>query len=171
MMDLNEKVVVITGAGSFVPQMLAGGHDGHVVNVSSMGGLTPTPQLAPYAASKHAVVGLSKTLREELRTVGASIGVSVVCPGGVKSEIMTGTAAKYAPGSLSAQAQAVLDGLTTTVASGISGDAAGEIILKAVRENRFWVFPNAEPYFSIVEDEYEAMRKALHPSATGVSGH
>lgn len=64
--------------------MASQGH-GHIVNVSSLAGLLPFPIKAPYAASKHAVVGLSTTIRAE----GARLGVkvSVACPGLVDTAI------------------------------------------------------------------------------------
>ena len=61
----------------------AGG--GHIVNTSSMGGLIGSPALAPYSAAKFGVVGLSESLRAELAEWG--IGVSVLCPGGVRSRL------------------------------------------------------------------------------------
>lgn len=59
---------------------------GHIVNTASMAGLLPLPGGASYSASKHAVVGLSRSLRIE----GASIGVrvSVLCPGVVRTAIL-----------------------------------------------------------------------------------
>ncbi len=58
---------------------------GHIVNTSSSAGLLPVALNAPYNTSKHAVVGLSLTLRME----GADLGVkvSVVCPGFVRTGI------------------------------------------------------------------------------------
>ncbi|MCW2686886.1 MAG: hypothetical protein JWR37_1776 [Mycobacterium sp.] len=152
----------VHGIRAFVPRMLAHGEQAHIVNVSSMGGLTPTPQLAPYSASKAAVIGLSLTLREELLALQAPIGVSVVCPGGVKSAIMTGTAARYASGSLSKQAQENLDRLADVVTDGISGDEAGKIIFNAVRDNQFWVLPNAESIIPVVDDEYRELLGSLN---------
>lgn len=55
---------------------------GHVVNVASMAGLMAVPHNAVYSSSKHAVVGLSRSLRAEL--VDHNVGVSVVCPGFVE---------------------------------------------------------------------------------------
>jgi short-subunit dehydrogenase len=58
---------------------------GHIVNVASAAGLVAFPGLGAYAATKHAVVGLSESLRSELS--GAGIGVTAVCPGFVKTPI------------------------------------------------------------------------------------
>jgi short-subunit dehydrogenase len=71
-----------------VPHLLRQGR-GHVVNTSSIAGLAPIPGggNGAYTASKHAVVGLSETLVEELATIGADVGVTVLCPGPVPSRI------------------------------------------------------------------------------------
>ncbi|SHL01665.1 Short-chain dehydrogenase [Desulfatibacillum alkenivorans DSM 16219] len=58
---------------------------GHIVNVSSLGGLLPFPVKGPYSASKHAVVGLTSTLRAEAARLGVKI--SLVCPGLIATEI------------------------------------------------------------------------------------
>jgi NAD(P)-dependent dehydrogenase (short-subunit alcohol dehydrogenase family) len=77
---------VIHGIRSFVPILIRGG-SGHVLNTASVGGLTPLPMLGPYNAAKHAVVGLSETLRAELQTVAPGVGVTVLCPGMVDTPL------------------------------------------------------------------------------------
>lgn len=77
---------IANGVRSFLPSMLQQGA-GHVVNVASLAGLTAPPFLAPYVASKHAVVGLSESLAAELAMVRSPIRVSVVCPGYVQSRL------------------------------------------------------------------------------------
>ncbi len=52
---------------------------GHICNIASVAGLTPVPHNAVYSATKHAVVGFSRSLRLEMREHG--VEVSVVCPG------------------------------------------------------------------------------------------
>jgi short-subunit dehydrogenase len=58
---------------------------GHIINVSSIAGLVPTPLGTPYATSKHALVGLSTSLRAE--AAGLGVRVSVVCPAFVRTGI------------------------------------------------------------------------------------
>ncbi len=62
---------------------------GHIVNIASLAGLIPFPTNAPYAASKHAVVGLSTSLRAEGEALG--VKVSAVCPGFIESNIFRDT--------------------------------------------------------------------------------
>jgi NAD(P)-dependent dehydrogenase (short-subunit alcohol dehydrogenase family) len=61
---------------------------GHIVNTSSMAGLMPSPGVSSYATTKHAVVGLSKSLRAEAAPSG--IRVSVLCPGVIRTPILGG---------------------------------------------------------------------------------
>jgi NAD(P)-dependent dehydrogenase (short-subunit alcohol dehydrogenase family) len=75
---------VIHGVAAAYPVMVRQ-RSGHIVNIASLAGLGASPTMAPYATTKHAVVGLSTSLRAE----GADLGVrvSVVCPGFVQSGI------------------------------------------------------------------------------------
>lgn len=82
--DVNLRGVV-HGIAAAYPQMIAQG-SGHIVNTSSMGGLTPGGLLTSYVATKHAVVGLSLALRSEAHAKG--VGVTVVCPGAVDTPIL-----------------------------------------------------------------------------------
>lgn len=76
---------VIHGVHAAYPVMVRQGF-GHIVNTASLAGLTPAPGLAPYAATKHAVVGLTTSLRVE----GADLGVraSVICPGVIETPLV-----------------------------------------------------------------------------------
>lgn len=78
---------VIHGIRHFVPVMLESGARGHIVNVASMAGLMSLGGMAPYHVSKHGVVTLSECLYQELLASGGTIGVSVLCPGWVRTRI------------------------------------------------------------------------------------
>jgi NAD(P)-dependent dehydrogenase (short-subunit alcohol dehydrogenase family) len=82
--DVNLRGVV-HGVHAAYPLMLDQGF-GHIVNTASLAGLVPGPMLAPYAAAKHAVVGLSLALRAE--AAGRGVRVSVVCPGFVDTPLL-----------------------------------------------------------------------------------
>lgn len=58
---------------------------GHIINTASLAGLLGAPFMVPYCATKHAVVGLSKSLRAEAKDLG--IRVSAVCPGYIQTGI------------------------------------------------------------------------------------
>ena len=90
--DVNLRGVV-HGVHAAYPVMIAQ-RSGHIVNTASLAGLLPTPGLTPYAMTKHAVVGLSLSLRAEAAAYG--VGVTAVCPGFVDTPILD----KGGPGDL-----------------------------------------------------------------------
>jgi len=79
---------VIHGVHAALPIMLRQG-TGQIVNIASAAGLVPRPGMVPYAATKHAVVGLSTSLRYELEDLG--IRVNVVCPFHISTSIFKNT--------------------------------------------------------------------------------
>lgn len=76
---------VVNGVRAAYPHMIRQG-DGHIVNTASLAGLVPSPLLTPYAMTKHAVVGLSTTLRIEAAEHG--VRVSALCPGATETPIL-----------------------------------------------------------------------------------
>jgi NAD(P)-dependent dehydrogenase (short-subunit alcohol dehydrogenase family) len=82
--DVNIRGVV-HGVQAVYPGMVAR-RRGHIVNTASMAGLAPTPLLTPYAMTKHAVVGLSISLREEAEIYG--VRVSAICPTAIETPLL-----------------------------------------------------------------------------------
>ena len=78
---------VIHGIRAFVPRLVEQG-EGHVVNTASIAGLGPLPFASPYNASKHAVVGISSALFHEFALSGSPVGVTVLCPGFLSTNLM-----------------------------------------------------------------------------------
>lgn len=85
-MDVNLRGV-INGVQAAYPIMINQGF-GHIVNTASMAGLIPSPAAVAYSTTKHAVVGLSKSLRAEAASLG--VLVSVLCPGVIRTPILEG---------------------------------------------------------------------------------
>jgi NAD(P)-dependent dehydrogenase (short-subunit alcohol dehydrogenase family) len=78
---------VINGVQAVYPVMIAQGF-GHIINTASMAGILPAASMVSYCTSKHAVVGLSKSLRVEAKRHG--VRVSALCPGFIRTPILTG---------------------------------------------------------------------------------
>jgi NAD(P)-dependent dehydrogenase (short-subunit alcohol dehydrogenase family) len=139
---------VIHGVRAFLPRMLAGGDEGHIVNTASMAGLTTAPFMSVYDVTKHGVVALSESMYKELAVTGAPIGVSVVCPGLIDTNIMR--SARNRPESLAEQgkagpqAQAFGQALSDRLAGGYPPSEVAAQVLAGIREGRFYVVP-AQP--------------------------
>lgn len=134
---------VINGVQTFLPRMVERGLGGHIVNTASGAGLVATNAGVLYTTSKFGVVGMSESLNPELAAY--NIGVSVLCPGPVATDIVQRTAAS-APKSgkpLSEKQQKMTDEILAQTAQylqqGVSIDAVGEMVLKAVRENGLYI--------------------------------
>lgn len=84
-MDINFWGVVY-GTKAFLPKLEASG-DGHVVNISSIFGLTSQPLMSGYNASKFAIRGFTESLRQDLELIGSKVSATCVHPGCVKTNI------------------------------------------------------------------------------------
>jgi NAD(P)-dependent dehydrogenase (short-subunit alcohol dehydrogenase family) len=153
---------VINGVRVFVPRMLASGVQCHVVNTASMGGLLSAPFVGPYAAAKHGVVGLSKSLRVELG--GTNVGVTLVCPGNVRTNVAR--AMREQRDSQRRAGSADLDDFLSFLESGLEDESAmdpadvGKLVVQAIRTNQFWLLPNGAPQLPLVEADFEEMRSS-----------
>jgi NAD(P)-dependent dehydrogenase (short-subunit alcohol dehydrogenase family) len=135
---------VVNGVVTFVPRIKAHGEGGHVVNTASMAAFVAGPGAGIYTTAKFAVHGLSDALRWSLLPYG--IGVSMVCPGLVKSKIYESDLIR--PAELSTdmtpaddEFMRILPGLHE---AGMEPEEIGEKVLLAIRENRFYVFTHPE---------------------------
>lgn len=133
---------VAHGVRVFVPYLRAHGEGGHVVNTASIAGLSALPGLGIYTATKHAVVALSEVLREELAPEG--IGVSVLCPGGVRTRIHE--AGRNRPAVLGGPDASAARSAPTdaSVESGMDPLVVGERVLRAIRTNELYVLTHPE---------------------------
>ncbi|MCC5872984.1 MAG: SDR family NAD(P)-dependent oxidoreductase [Gammaproteobacteria bacterium] len=138
---------VVNGIQTLLPRMRDQGEGGHIVNTASMAGLSAGAGLGVYNASKYAVVGLSEALRADL--VPHGIGVSVLCPGMVRTGILESErnrpaerAADDPAAELAAREHNAF--MQAMMASGIDADDVARVVLEGVRENRFWLLSHPE---------------------------
>ncbi|HSB40818.1 MAG TPA: SDR family NAD(P)-dependent oxidoreductase [Methylomirabilota bacterium] len=139
---------VIHGVRAFLPRMLAGGDEGHIVNTASMAGLTTAPFMSVYDVTKHGVVALSESMYKELTVTGAPVGVSVVCPGLIDTNIMRSSRNRPAElaeaGKTGAAAEAFGQALGERLAGGYPPSEVAGQVLAGIREGRFYIVP-AQP--------------------------
>lgn len=140
---------VIHGVRSFVPIMMKQG-EGHVVNTASMAGLIVGPGMPTYFVTKHGVVALSESLHHDLTAYGSKVGVSVLCPGWVKTGIVD--SARNRPEDLKNEAgtgespgAAMMEKMVRAlVESGQSPESVAERVFEAVRDRKFYILTHPE---------------------------
>lgn len=128
------------GCAAFVPRMQARGAGGHVLNTGSEHSVgIPFPGMGIYTATKHAVLGLSDVLRRELEADG--IGVSILCPGVVRTEIWN--AGRNRPQRFGGPRRSP-ERFRDLLASGVDPDEVGRIAVAGVRRGDFWILSHPE---------------------------
>ncbi|HIM34563.1 MAG TPA: SDR family NAD(P)-dependent oxidoreductase [Pseudomonadales bacterium] len=150
---------VVNGLQAFVQRIKAHGEGGHVVNTASLAGHFAIPGLGIYTATKYAVVGISETLRADLKQ--HDIGVSVLCPGVVNTNIFD--SGRNRPSHLQGEtdtAKMVLSEdvagpeqeqrLAEMMAKALDPAVVGDMVLHSIQEDEFYIFshPEVEPMVS-----------------------
>ena len=153
--DVNVMSIVY-GLNLFVDEMIASNERCHIVNTSSMAGLIVGPAFSPYTATKHAVVGLTRSLYEDLKNEYPKIGVSVLCPGLVKTNIMKRDKSglnldnfaidQHEPATLNKE------WLGEGVKNGMDNIDLAKIVFDKINKNEFWILTH--PEFLEVYKEY-----------------
>jgi NAD(P)-dependent dehydrogenase (short-subunit alcohol dehydrogenase family) len=128
---------VLNGIRAFVPRLLAAQRPARIVNTASVGGFLPSPLMAPYSASKFAVVALTECLAGELTQLGAPIAVSLLAPGPVKSGIF-----RAPPPGSAAQFHRAMVGMLE--AHGMTGDEFASRVFAAIDRGEYWIVPQPE---------------------------
>jgi NAD(P)-dependent dehydrogenase (short-subunit alcohol dehydrogenase family) len=134
---------VIYGLRAFLPRMLAAAEEGHIVTTASMGSFSANSFLPCYISSKHAVLSLCETLRMQLEQIGSKVRSSVLCPGYTRTSLVSRERGR----SGEAQGAGAFDNLLAR--AGIPQEAmdpreTASLVAEAVREERFWIFPNPQ---------------------------
>jgi NAD(P)-dependent dehydrogenase (short-subunit alcohol dehydrogenase family) len=139
---------VIHGIRAFLPIMQDQG-EGHIVNTASMAGLIALPGAAAYNATKTAVVAVSEGLFLEMKGIGSPVGVSVLCPGFVRTNLLTGQQwqdrlGPEPPMTTSPVGQMIETILAEGVENGVDPDGIAAQVLDAVLTERFWILTHPE---------------------------
>jgi NAD(P)-dependent dehydrogenase (short-subunit alcohol dehydrogenase family) len=142
---------VVHGLRAFVPRMLAGGEPGHIVNTASVAGLLSGS--GPYFASKHAVTCISEGLYKDLKSAGAKLSASVLCPGVIRTAITDAErnrpddyGARTDLSALGQNAQQWAAGFRAAIEAGIDPAVVADAVAAAIVQDRFYIVP-AQPEY------------------------
>ena len=133
---------VIHGIRAFMPLLALQG-EGHIVNTASMAGLLPgfSPS---YDATKHAVVAISEDLYRAMKIASVPVGVSVLCPGWVRTSILA--AGRNWPAGLgdapppAATTEITAKYVERVIEDGMPPAEVADLVADAISADRFWVF-------------------------------
>jgi NAD(P)-dependent dehydrogenase (short-subunit alcohol dehydrogenase family) len=137
---------VIHGIRAFLPILINQG-EGHIVNTASTAGLNPGSGPV-YAASKHAVVAVSEELFKTTKIVDLPVGVSVLCPGWVRTAIMN--AGRNWPERLGESpprglaSEVMRPHIQRAIDDGMDPDAIADLVVDAIVTGKFWILPHPE---------------------------
>lgn len=168
LLDVN-LMGVVHGIRAFVPRMLAGGDEGHVVNTASVAGLLG--RSGPYHASKFAVVSVSEGLYKDLRACGARLSASVLCPGLIDTAILDAERNRPAAFGPRTDAQslppAVREGnerFRAMLAAGLRPAQVAEAVAEAVLADRFYVIPAQAPLLELIRVRLQDVAEQRNPT-------
>ena len=156
---------VVHGIRAFLPHLIASG-SGHVVNTASIAGLMPGFS-SSYDASKHAVVAISEGLFNTMQTGGLAVGVTCVCPGWVRTRIMDShrnwPSELGEPPIRDAAGEIVRRHVGRAIDEGLPPAALADLVVSAVREGRYWVFPQPD-FLDLAVDRWHRIAEQLDPA-------
>jgi len=131
------------GLRSFVPRLLEAGKPAHIINTASIGGFLASPLMAPYSATKFAVVALTESLRGELEMIGAPVGVSLLAPGPVVSGIFDDPFGAQVEPAVQQFVELMRRMLQQ---NGLTPEAFAQRVFEGIAQQQFWLIPQPEAF-------------------------
>ena len=133
---------VVHGTEVFAPLILSHGEGGHFVNTASMAGMVSPPGMEPYTASKFAVVAMSEGWAGQL--AGQGIGVSILCPGFVKTRIHESRRNRTGAYGADDRTPGFDGALSSPVLTGIPTEPVAARVVEAVKADELYIFTHPE---------------------------
>jgi NAD(P)-dependent dehydrogenase (short-subunit alcohol dehydrogenase family) len=161
----------INGIHAFVPDMVAR-NDGYVINTSSPAGLLSRPLQGIYAATKFAIIGLSRTLREDLMSAGSSVGVAVLLPGLTRTAALDAERNRRRRLGLAADPNYVEHPTTRTLRERMQAHGADPAecvanVPDAIRSGDFWIQPSLDTYREALLEDTQRLAAGQNPIFRG----
>jgi NAD(P)-dependent dehydrogenase (short-subunit alcohol dehydrogenase family) len=155
---------VIHGVHAFLPILSANPDGGWIVNTASMAGLAAPPRLGSYAVAKYGVVALTEVLAAELAAEGSRVGVSVLCPGTVRTNI--GTSSRNRPADLPDRGLQDVDIQLEDNPEHrwIGPDEAGAVVVRAIKRGYLYALTHPD-WYPRVQERHEAVADAFRQQA------
>ncbi|MGH6988216.1 MAG: SDR family NAD(P)-dependent oxidoreductase [Caulobacteraceae bacterium] len=158
---------VVHGMEVFAPILEAQGGGGHFVNTASIAGLVSPAGMEPYCATKFAVTAMSEGWAAQFAPKG--IGVSILCPGFVRTRIHESRRNRPAAYGLERRRDPDPEAPPSPVLSGIDPAIVGERVVEAVRDDDLYVFTHPE-FRAAVKARFDRILAAFDKESPGLAG-
>jgi NAD(P)-dependent dehydrogenase (short-subunit alcohol dehydrogenase family) len=159
---------IVHGCRAFLPHLLGGGY---IVNTASVAGLHPGFSPA-YDASKHAAVAITEDLYNTMQAAGLPVGVSVLCPGWVRTNIHE--AERNFPGETATGPDPVGEVMrghvARVIAEGMPPAQVADAVYDAIASDTFWVIPTQQEFLDIITQRWSTIPERINPTAIEIPG-
>lgn len=152
---------VVNVIRAFIPRMIQAGGAPRIINTSSLGGFLASPFMAPYTATKFAIVGISEALAGDLAATGSTVQVSLLAPGPVKSGILD----EKAPTETSDFMTMMRD---MTEEHGMTPDEFAPLVFAAIERGDYWITPHPEMLDTGLRERMDMILGRKHPTSVGL---
>ena len=148
---------VVNVMRAFVPRLNATDRPARIINTSSVGGFLTSPFMAPYSATKFAIVAITEAMAGELAAMKSKVQVSLLAPGPVKSAIMD----EEAP-SETAEFMTMLRDMNE--AHGLTPGEFAPLVFEAIDRGEYWIIPQPEVLDSALKDRTKLILERRPPA-------
>ncbi len=155
---------VVHGLHAFLPGMIER-NSGYVINTSSVDGLVTVQNTSSYVASKHAVAALTETLFRELQDAGSKVGVALLCPGAIETNILR--SARYWPDRLGPAPQ-IPTRQYPALDQVMQPREVADKVFDAMTAQRFWILTHPDQYAPAMRARMEEAIAGTDPSDDSV---
>ena len=155
---------VIYGVHFFLKRMIESGEECHIVNTSSMAGLISSVEEGLYNVTKYGVVALSESLRQQMQMLRTKVGVSVLCPGLTRTNIMDNSknladekqGLYKIPDDIMKLYEPAIENIRRRLDEGLDPDILAQMVMDSIRKNRLYIIPNPD-WLQFVEMRHQTI--------------
>ncbi len=143
---------VIHGISFFLKRMIESGEECHIVNTASVAGLMASGEEALYSVTKFGVVALTETLHQQQRFQMTRVGVSVLCPGFINTNIIENSKALAeereglykVPAEILKTWEPAMENFVRRIKEGMNPDTVAQMVIDSIRKDRLYILTNPE---------------------------
>lgn len=143
---------VIHGISFFLKRMIESGEECHIVNTASIAGLLSSGENALYSVTKFGVVALSEALHQQQQFQQTRVGVSVLCPGFIRTDIVensqklagTKEGLYEVPEEIAKIWEPAMENFVRRIKEGMDPDIVARMVINSIKEDRLYIITNPE---------------------------